>query len=78
MFVQRSKKENATAALNKALKKAKDSETSLLIFPEGTRHLASSDGECMLPFKNGWRPLAPFLSFDLMYIQQQETVKKWL
>jgi len=53
VFVQRSKKENATAALNKALKKAKDTETSLLIFPEGTRHLASSDGECMLPFKKG-------------------------
>ena len=53
VFVQRSNKENATSTLNKALKKAKDTETSLLIFPEGTRHLASSDGECMLPFKKG-------------------------
>ena len=53
VFVQRSKQKNATAALNKALKKAKDTKTSLWIFPEGTRHLASSDGECMLPFKKG-------------------------
>lgn len=53
VFVKRSKHEKAMSALNEALKKAKDTNTSLLIFPEGTRHLASSDGECMLPFKKG-------------------------
>ena len=51
--MKRSKHEKAMSALNEALKKAKDTDTTLLIFPEGTRHLASSDGECMLPFKKG-------------------------
>ena len=53
VFVKRAKHDKAMLALNKALKKAKYTDTSLLIYPEGTRHLATSDGEYMLPFKKG-------------------------
>ena len=53
VFVKRSNHDKAIASLNLALKKSKDTGTSLLIFPEGTRHLAVTDGEYMLPFKKG-------------------------
>ena len=54
MFVKRSKHGKAVVALNKAVKKSKDTGTSIAIFPEGTRHLVASDGgDVMLPFKKG-------------------------
>ena len=53
VFVKRAQHEKAIASLNSAVKKAKDTGTSIFIFPEGTRHLAAADGKGMLPFKKG-------------------------
>lgn len=80
VFVKRSKHEKAMAALNEAVKKAKDTGTSLAIFPEGTRHLASSDGECMLPFKkgafhmaiDGGLPILPIVISEYDFINRKE------
>ena len=66
VFVQRSKAEKAKLALNKALKDAKDTKTSLHIFPEGTRHLASLDGVHMLPFKKGAFHMAIDTGFPIL------------
>jgi lysophosphatidate acyltransferase len=53
VFIERNHKAGAKDALNKAVQKAKSNKTSIALFPEGTRHLRSSDGINMLQFKKG-------------------------
>ena len=53
IFVKRAQHDKALAALNSAVKKAKDTNTSIHIFPEGTRRSADSEDKYMLPFKKG-------------------------
>ena len=80
VFVKRSRHDKAMAALNEAVMKAKDTATSLLIFPEGTRHIASSDGEYMLPFKKGafhmavdaGLPILPIVISEYDFINRKE------
>lgn len=54
VFVKRGEcLEESIADLNSLVENAKETGTSVSIFPEGTRHLALDDGHGMLPFKKG-------------------------
>lgn len=53
IFIERNNLANTRAVLDQAVKRAKENNTSILLFPEGTRHLKSTDGISMLPFKKG-------------------------
>ena len=51
IFLKRGNSESSRKAVNDAGKRCKDSGTSLMLFPEGTRN--SAGGGSLLPFKKG-------------------------
>jgi len=82
IFIPRKDKINSIKAINSAVDKAKIEKTSILIFPEGTRHMRSRDGHSMLPFKKGAFhmavnaavPILPVVISEYTFINEKEKI----
>lgn len=80
IFVRRGCLEESLPDFNYLIETAKENNTSIYMFPEGSRHLSSENGGEMLPFKKGafhlaidsGFPILPVVISDYDFINMKE------